>query len=289
MNLRFLRTLIAVSEHPSFFSAATEMGLSHSAVSQQIKALEDELQLSIVDRETRPPTLTEHGFALVDLARQMLGIANEIRSIGQNDSLSGSVIIGVVPSVLAGLIPPALARLQLAHPRLQVRIRSGLSGDLAQAVRARDIDFAVVTQPKVLPDGLISQPICDEPLDVIIPHDMKADTDGEALEHPFIWFNRRTWAGQQIEEHLAARKIFVRPVLEIDSIEAIESFVAHGVGVSITPRRFGLAHSRAGVKRLPFGRPQLVRGLTMISLESGARRRASASLLAYMKEITDQL
>ena len=263
MNLRFLRTLIAVSEHPSFFSAATEMGLSHSAVSQQIKALEDELQLSIVDRETRPPTLTEHGFALVDLARQMLGIANEIRSIGQNDSLSGSVIIGVVPSVLAGLIPPALARLQLAHPRLQVRIRSGLSGDLAQAVRARDIDFAVVTQPKVLPDGLISQPICDEPLDVIIPHDLKADTDGEALEHPFIWFNRRTWAGQQIKEHLAARKIFVRPVLEIDSIEAIESFVAHGVGVSITPRRFGLAHSSAGVKRLPFGRPQLVRGLTM--------------------------
>lgn len=288
MNLRFLRTLIAISEHPSFISAANEMGLSHSAVSQQIKALEEELQLKIVDRDTRPPTLTENGFALVELARQMLGVANEIRSIGQDDSIIGSVIIGVVPSALAGLIPPALARLQLAHPRLQVRIRSGLSSDLAQAVRARDIDFAVVTQPRVLPDGLISQSICNEPLDVIMPLDMKADTDAEALEHPFIWFNRRTWAGQQIEEHLASRKLFVRPVLEIDSIEAIESFVAHGLGVSITPRRFGFSLSGAGVKRLPFGRPQLARGLTMISLESGARRRVSDNLLTYMKEITDQ-
>jgi len=288
MNLRFLRTLIAVSEHPSFISAANEMGLSHSAVSQQIKALEDELQLRIVDRVTRPPTLTDDGFALVELARQMLDLADDIRAIGQEDALTGSVTIGVVPSALVGLIPPALARLRVAHPRLQVRVRSGLSGDLAQAVRARDIDLAVVTQPRVLPEGLISQPICNEPLDVIVPANVSANTDAEALEHPFIWFNRRTWAGQQIEEHLAARKLFVRPVMEIDSIEAIESLVAHGLGVSITPRRFGLGHSSAGVRRLPFGKPQLSRGLTMVSLGSGARRRVADSLLAQMKEITDQ-
>ena len=288
MNLRFLQTLVAVSEHPTFISAANELGLSHSAVSQQIKALEDELQLQIVDRITRPPTLTDDGLSLVELARKMLKIAEEIRSIAEDDSLAGSVTIGVVPSALVGLIPPALAELRQRHPRLQVRIRSGLSNDLAQAVRTRDIDLAVVTQPRLAPLGLVMQPICQEPLDIIIPPSVSVRTEVEALDHPFIWFNRRTWAGQQIEEHLAARRLFVRPVMEIDSIEAIESLVAHGLGVSIIPRRFGLAHAGVGVKRLPFGQPQLARGLVMISHESGARRRVADSLLGHLKAITDQ-
>ena len=288
MNLRFLRTLIAVSEHPSFISAANEIGLSHSAVSQQIKALEDELQLQIVDRITRPPTLTDDGFALVELARQMLGVADDIRAIGQEDSLAGSVTIGVVPSALVGLIPPALAQLRLAHPRLQVRIRSALSGDLALAVKAREIDLAVVTQPRVPPEGLVSREICAEPLDLIMPPGVLAESDAEVLEHPFIWFNRRAWAGQQIEEHLAMRKLIVRPVMEIDSIEAIESLVAHGLGVSITPRRFGINPASAGVRRLPFGEPQLMRRLTMISLKSGARGRVADSLFVQLQAITNQ-
>ena len=191
MNLRFLQTLVAVSEHPTFISAANELGLSHSAVSQQIKALEDELQLQIVDRITRPPSLTDDGFSLVELARKMLKIADEIRLIAEDDSLAGSVTIGVVPSALVGLIPPALAELRQRHPRLQVRIRSGLSNDLAQAVRTRDIDLAVVTQPRLEPLGLVMQPICQEPLDIIIPPSVSVQTEVEALDHPFIWFNRR--------------------------------------------------------------------------------------------------
>jgi DNA-binding transcriptional LysR family regulator len=288
MNLRSLRTLITVSNHPSFTSAADEIGLTHSAVSQQIKGLEDELQLQIFDRVTRPPRLTDAGYALVALARQILDIADEMRTIAQEDTLAGTVTIGVVPSALIGLIPPALARLQQAHPRLKVHIRSGLSGELAQAVRAHEIDLAVVTAPRVLPDGLRADEICREPLDVIMPPDVTAQSDAEALTHPFIWFNRRTWAGQQIEEHLAARRLFVRPVTEIDSIEAIESLVAHGLGVSITPRRFGLEHAGPAVRRLPFGQPQLARSLVLISPEPGSRRRLAESLLALLKGITDQ-
>ena len=287
MNLRFLRTIVMISEHPSFISAATALGLSHSAVSLQIKTLEDELRLQIVDRTTRPPTLTDDGLALVEYSRQILGIADEINLLSRENTLAGTVTIGVVPSALVGLIPPALALLRLAHPQLQLRIRSGLSGELAQAVRVRDIDLAVVTEPKVLPDGLISQAIFHEPLDVIVPLPNTAKTDVEALEHPFIWFNRRTWAGQAIEEQLAARRIFVRPVMEIDSIEAIESLVAHGLGVSITPRRFGLANSGTGIRRLPFGQPQQMRILTMISHERSGRRRVADSLLAQLLQITN--
>lgn len=288
MNLRFLKTIIAISEHPSFNAAALALGLSHSAVSLQIKTLEDELQMRIVDRTTRPPTLTDDGLALVEHARQMLGIADEIRLLARDNTLAGTVTIGVVPSALVGLIPPALASLRLAHPQVQFRIRSGLSGELAQAVRARDIDLAVVTEPRALPDGLIAQVICREPLDVIVPLTLPAVTDDAALAHPFIWFSRRTWAGQAIEELLAKRRIFVRPIMEIDSIEAIESLVAHGLGVSITPRRFGLSNTGVAVRRIPFGQPQHARVLTMISHERSARRRLADSFLAQLQQVTDQ-
>jgi DNA-binding transcriptional LysR family regulator len=288
MNLRFLRTLVAIAEHPSFVSAAKAMNLSHSTVSLQIKSLEDELGIALVDRASRTPVLTDEGLALVDYAHQILALADEIKGIGHQKTLSGRVTIGVVPSALSGLIPPALGRLRKLHPKLQVGVRSGLSGELAQAVRAREIDLAVVTAPKVLIDGLISQPICDEPLDVIMPSTITAETDREALAHPFIWFNRKAWAGQLIEEQLASRRILVRPVMEIDSIEAIEALVAHGLGVSITPRRVLSAQDDPQLRRLPFGQPPLFRTLSMISLERSAKRRFADSLLAEMKRLTGQ-
>lgn len=286
MNIRFLRTILAIAEHPSFVSAANSLGLSHSAVSLQVKALEEELQVALVDRSTRTPRLTDDGVALVEYARQMLALTEDIRTLGRGEVLAGQVSIGVVPSALAGLIPPALARMRQAHPGLQVKIRSSLSVDLALAVQSRELDLAVVTEPRVLPGGVIAQQICDEPLDVIVPLSVDAETDVEALRHPFIWFNRRAWAGQQIEEQLNVRKIVVRPVMEIDSIEAIESLVQHGLGVSITPRRVGLDLANVKIRRIPFGHPQKVRTLSLISPERSARRRVADSFLHYAKEFT---
>lgn len=287
MNLRFLQAIVAIAEQPSFTAAASALGLSHSAISLQVKTLEEELQLKIVDRGTRPPTLTDTGLALVEHARRMLKIADDIRALTSDDSLVGTVTIGVVPSVLVNLIPPALARLRLAHPKLLVRIRSGLSGELAQAVRSRDIDLAVVSEPRVLPDGLASFPICQEPLNVIVPLSMAEAADEDVLRaYPFIWFNRRTWAGQQIEQHLLDRKIHVQPVMEIDSIEAVESLVAHGLGISITPTRACAPDSSNQLRRIPFGTPQKHRSLIMVMLEKGPRQRLAEILLRELQQLT---
>ena len=76
--------------------------------------------------------------------------------------------------------------------------------------------------------------------------------------------------------------------MEIDSIEAIVSLVAHGLGVSITPRRFGLSNTGVAVRRIPFGQPQHTRVLTMISHERSARRRLADSFLAQLQQVTDQ-
>lgn len=91
------------------------------------------------------------------------------------------------------------------------------------------LDVAVVTKPNRIADGLIWTPFAREPLMVIAPEDNMETTDTSVLEsQPYIQFNTRTWAGQQIERHLKDRKTKVIRGMEVDSLEAIALMVSNG-------------------------------------------------------------
>ncbi len=284
MNLHFLRTIVAVSQYPTFVAAGAALGLSHSAVSVHVKALERELQTALVDRKRRPPVLTDKGIALVEHAKRILEITDEIKALASDTSLIGSLTLGVVPSSLINLVPPALAMLRRTHPRVQLQIRADLSQELTQQVRNRDIDAAIVTAPAGPLDGLRVQRICVEPLNVIAPGDAPENTVRALLgAHPFIWFNRRAWAGQQIERYLIDHKIHVRPVLEVDSLEAIEALVRHGIGISIAPQRACAPPYTGDLKVLPLGSPQIGRELVLIERVNNPRSRLADALFRELK------
>lgn len=286
MNLRFLRTILAISEYPTFVSAGEALGLSHSAVSVHIKGLEDELQTVLVDRNRRPFALTDKGMALVEHARRILEITDEIKALASEQTLIGSLTLGVVPSSLVNLVPPALAKIRDSHPLLKLQIKADLSRELTQQVRNRDIDVAIVTAPNQPLEGLRVQKICAEPLNIIAPASAKETNANDLLNsHPFIWFNRRTWAGQQIEQQLIRMKIHVRSVLEVDSLEAIESLVRHNIGVSITPQRVCAPSYTDDLRIIPFGSPQIHRELVMISRINNPRARLSDALYQELKSL----
>lgn len=283
MNLHFLRTIIAISQYPTFVSAGAALGLSHSAVSVHVKSLEQELQITLVDRKRRPPVLTDKGIALVEHAKRIMEITDEIKALASERTLIGSLTLGVVPSSLINLVPPALAMLRKSHPRLQLQIRADLSQELTQQVRNRDIDAAIVTAPAQPLEGLRVQQICLEPLNIIAPASAPETGIKELLtSHPFIWFNRRTWAGQQIERYLIDQKIHVRPVLEVDSLEAIEALVRNGIGISIAPQRVCAPAYSSDLKVLPLGSPQIYRELVLIDRTNNPRSRLSDALFGEL-------
>ncbi|MEM7190382.1 MAG: LysR family transcriptional regulator [Pseudomonadota bacterium] len=260
INPKHLETLVAIAEQGSFSAAGEAIGRSHSAVSLHIKALEEDVGVPLVDRSQRPPVLTPEGEAMAEQARRMRRVLQDIEAIGRQEQVVGRLGVGIVPSAMATLAAPALARLRSAHPDLQLEIRTGLSGELAQAVRSGDLDVALVTAPDLPPEDLDLKPVADEPLVVIAPPETKAATDAEMLRgHPFIWFSRKTWAGQQIERRLLDRGLRVRAAMEIDSLEAIEALVRHGLGVSVVPA------SSVGpeVVQTPFCEPQAVRRVVL--------------------------
>jgi DNA-binding transcriptional LysR family regulator len=256
MNLRQLRTLVAIAEQGSFTAAGNAVGLSHSAISLHVKALEEELGIPLVDRTQRPPRLTARGVALVEQARRMAALEDEIRALGSDQALAGSLAVGVVPTAMVHLLPPALARLRARHPKLAIRVRTGLSSELAQAVRGAELDVAVVTRPDISPDA-----------------------------HPFIWFSRKTWAGQHIERLLHARGLRPGEAIEVDSLEAIESLVAHGLGVSVVPERSGAPLPKS-LRRVPFGTPQAARHLALIERDSNPKARLAAALHAELAAVS---
>ena len=277
MDLRRLRTLVAIADAPSFTAAGEHAGLSHSAVSLHVRDLEAELGVPLVDRRRRPPRLTERGLAVVEQARRMLDIAEDIRALGAERTLVGALSVGIVPSAMAGIAPPALARLRAQHPRLRVSIRTGLSGDLAVLVRAGTLDAALLSTPEPALPGLNAREASREPLQVIAPADADgADPASWLARYPFIWFSRATWAGQQIERHLARLGHAVDAAMEVDSLEAVEALVRAGLGVSVIPLRRGA--TRHGLRAAPLSDPPLWRHLSLIERPGHRRARFADAL-----------
>lgn len=285
LNPKHLASLLAIAEHGTFAAAGGAIGRSHSAVSLHIKALEEELGCSLIDRTARPVELTPDGAALAEQARRLSRVLDDIRMIGRSDQLAGSLSVGVVPSAMAHVAPPALADLTRTHPGLRLSIRTGLSGELAQAIRSSTLDAAVLTGPDLTPEDLDLHLVAEEPLVVIAPADAAgADDTALVTSHPFIWFNRTTWAGQQIERRLLDRGIATQTAMEVDSLEAIEALVRHGLGVSVVPDHWGGAPP-GGLRMIPFCRPQASRRLVLATRPRSPRQRPIDALRDALRKV----
>lgn len=146
MSLRAFRTLIAIAEHGSFAAAARAVNLSQSAVSTQMRGLEDEFGVALFDRNKRPPELNEPGQALVAKARELIAAYEDIRSaVTSNGAVEGRIRLGAVGSTLTGVLPSALAIIRERYPNLYIEIVSGFSKELLQQVESRALDAAIVS------------------------------------------------------------------------------------------------------------------------------------------------
>ncbi len=259
MNIQQMRILIAVMDEGSFAAAGDRLGRSHSAISLQIKALENELGLTLFDRMVRPPAPTPKAKALVDHARKVVQLFDATQTVVTGQVVHGRLRVGAVPTVLGSFLPGALAALRTQHPDLSIDVHSGGSDKLAAQLLEGALDIAICTRPPQAISTLRWHHIAREPLVVIAPEDVPGDERALLSSQPFIWFNRKTWAGSAIEAHLDARGIDVNATMEIDSLDAIETLVREGLGVSIIPVCRGTDGSWPGLRAVPFGDPPFVR------------------------------
>lgn len=274
MELRQLRTLVAIADFGSFVAAADAVSLTQSAVSLQISNLERELGCALFDRRLRPPVLNERGLNLVEQARKVSELCEHILNIADGRDLAGTITLGAVPTSQLGLLPVALSQVRKQYPKLHIRLISGLSAELAGRTRTGEIDAALVTEPTVLADGLICHTVAVEPLGLIVPEGLELEEPKAILNRePYIQFNKNAWAGQQIVQHLLDLGIKTSLAMEIDSLEAIYRLVAQGLGVSIIPLNGATESMLSGIKTIMLKDPPLYR--TLVIVERTANPRAA--------------
>lgn len=266
MNIRQLKTVVTFLKQQSFVATGDQIGLSPSAVSIQMQRLEQELGISLFNRATRPPTLSVEGFAIAEIASEILELEDRIRRIAKGMDIATSITIGFVPTTLTRILPRVIGRLRDVFPDIQINVKSGLSGELATAVLRREIDFALITSPRMEMPELIVTEIAREQLFIVGPQSLEHLTSTAELANalPFIAFNKRAWLGQKIAADLQIQGIYPTEGMEIDSLDTIEQLVSQGFGVSVIPQRVLFPPLAERLKCLPFGQPPESRILSVI-------------------------
>jgi DNA-binding transcriptional LysR family regulator len=145
-DLRRLRAFHAVARRGSFSAAARELGYAQSVVSHHVAALESELGLTLVNRGTRPVSITDAGDRLLRHTEAALGhitaAEDELRAVAGLES--GILRVGAFLSASNSFVPAALARFEAAHPGVEVRLEQIEEPDALRRLRCGDLDLAVV-------------------------------------------------------------------------------------------------------------------------------------------------
>ncbi len=273
MDIRTLYTLIAIVDHGSFAAAGQSVGLSASAVSLQISALEDEIGLSLFDRSTRPPSLTENGRLFVERARDLVQRWEDLSENFQKDTGGGMLRLGAVHTVVSGMLAVALGRLRLQRGELLVRLHTGLSHELEERLRRGSLDCALVTDPPDRPSDLVFHEVAEEPLVVLAPASAPGRTDAAILsENPYVRFSPAARMAKLIDRALSDRGVRINTVMEVDTLEGVISLVSQGLGVSIVPLYQGSALPRT-VRHVPFGAPPVTRKLCLVEQQGNPKSR----------------
>ncbi len=267
MSIRLLRTLISIADEGTFTAAAQAVHVTHAAVSQQMKALEDELQIAIFDRSTRTPRITAVGRELVTKARALIKTYDElVPSILGDEYLTGELKLGAVPTALTGLLPLAMTQLREEYSDLRIHVVPGLTTELITDVERGALDTAIVTLPDRLPGNLNWQDIAEEPLELLAAQSTYSDDPVHLLTtKPFIRFSRRAVVGGLIDKWLQDNGIEVDDRMELENLESISSMVYCDLGVSIAPRSCVQPPHPLPLKRLSLGKPGLSRQIGLIS------------------------
>lgn len=150
-----LRTLVAVSETGSFTRAAAQVNRTQSAVSMQIKRLEEAVGKPLLERDRKQARLTREGEALVEYARRILNLHDEALAAVAEPEVAGLVKIGTPDDYAAGFLPQVLSDFAETHPNVEVEMRCEISAKICRAFEAGDVDVALLTSGSWLKGGEI--------------------------------------------------------------------------------------------------------------------------------------
>ncbi len=243
MHIETLKTFCDLVDSGSFSKAARQNFVSQSAVSQQLRALEERYGRRLLERSPgRPLVLTDAGRLLYSEGKAILerfsALDHRLRRGAQ--VMTGTVRVATVYSVGLHTLPPFVKQFLASNPQVNVRVEFSRTDRVYEACLDGSIDFGMVAQPTRRAQLEII-PLRPEPLILVCsPEHRWARQRRVALKElsgePFVAFERSVPTRKTIDRLLKEHGATVSVVTEFDNIETIKRSVEAGLGVSILPQ-----------------------------------------------------
>ena len=254
-------------------AAARSLNLSASAVAQQLRTLERELDVPLLIRIGRTVKVTDQGSRILNHARQLVRDSANLRGLAHDGSIGGELRLGACSTALIGILPDLMAKVSVNYPDIRFRVESANSVQLYTQMLAGNLDAACVLEaPYSLPKTCEWLLMREEPLIVLAPVRLaNADPLDLLRNEPFIRYDRNKWGGRGPDKYLRELGIQPHERYEVDMLQAIAVMVDRGLGVSLVPdwsapwpagldivrltlpdrrigRRIGIAWSRSSIR-----------------------------------------
>jgi DNA-binding transcriptional LysR family regulator len=153
LDLSCLRAFLAVTEAGGFTRAGAKLNRTQSAISMQVRRLEEALGVTLIE-DRKKASLTPAGERILDHARRMLALNDELVGRAKGADIAGRVRFGMPDDYVSFFLPKMLRRLSITHPQIELEVRCHMSSELMPAVDRGVIDLALITRASGSDEGV---------------------------------------------------------------------------------------------------------------------------------------
>ena len=289
MNLQDLRYLVALAEHRHFGRAAEACHVSQPTLSSQIRKLEEELGVTLLERTNKRVDLTPVGSQILTHAREALAQAAQMEAVARaaRDPLVGPLKLGVIPTLAPYLMPRILKPLRLAYPGLIIELWEDQTRPLIEGLRNHRLDAALLATVSDVPE-ITEIALFDEPLLAALPvgHRLagsKVVTEKSLAAELLVLADGHCLSNQALAAcgaKAGQTRSALQSSMQAATLETLVNLVAAGYGATLVPALAVEALSHLEIVLLPlagnsyrtirlasrpgFPRPQALRALEKV-------------------------
>lgn len=242
MEIRQLQTFVQVAQLKNFSKAATQLGYSQSAVTVQIRLLENELGTKLFDRTGKRVDLTSRGRQFLEHAERILYEVNRTKISMRDDiELKSPLRIGTIESLCAEKFPKLISKFRAQYPKVSIQITLDSPENLIRRMEHNEVDLIYILDTPRWEKNWIKVMEKEEP--VVFVASAKHSLAGrkklewqDIWEEPFFLTEKNANYRQALEQHLALKCQTIEPVLEISDTAFIIRMLEMNQGLSFLPR-----------------------------------------------------
>lgn len=291
VKLELYRIFREVAEEKSISSAAKNLFISQSAVSQSVRQLEEELRVRLFARGPRGVTLTGEGRLLYDYVRSAMNLlqTGEDKLNKTRELLMGELVIGSSDTVTKCCLLPHLERFHKEYPAIRLRVMNGTSTEVLEMLRNGQVDLAFASTPEDT-GGLSLTPCMDTRNIFVASPDYGCNfervyTMSEIAQFPLILLERKSSARLFLERFFLQNGITLKPEIELGSHDLLVSLAEIGLGVAAVTREYVLPALREGrIREIRTSPGVPVRSLSVCTLRDVSPTPAAEQFLRSLGE-----